>query len=132
MVEKRTNFNVTKVDDNLGLVFGYAIVCLEKGVPYYDLQGDHIPEDVMLKAACDFMLHSRTAKEMHKGDAAGSIVFAWPMTSEIAKAFGLEVEKTGLMVAMRPTADILAKFRDGTYKGFSIGGECYRIEEVEG
>jgi hypothetical protein len=30
-----------------------------------------------LKAATDFMLHSRTAKEMHDGDAAGTVVFAF-------------------------------------------------------
>ena len=39
------NFNskVVKVDDELGLVFGYAMICAENGKPYYDLQGDNIP-----------------------------------------------------------------------------------------
>ena len=30
---------ILKVDDSLGLVFGWAIVCQEDGVPYYDVQG---------------------------------------------------------------------------------------------
>ena len=44
------------------------------------------------------------------------------MTTDIAKAFGLDTEKTGLMIAVRPEKEMLAKFRDGTYTGFSIGG----------
>lgn len=113
-----------KVDEELGLVMGFAIVCKDKGIPYYDLQGDHIPEDAMLKAATDFMAHSQVAKEMHRGDQIGTVLFCWPMTEEIAKAFGVSVEKTGLMIAMRPSDPaMLDKFRSGKLTGFSIGGE---------
>jgi len=121
---------VLKVDESLGLVMGWGIISTVKGDPYYDLQGDHIPEDVMLKAALDFMLNSRTAKEMHDGDAIGSIVFAMPMTEDIAKAYGIVCENTGWMVAMRPTADVLAKFKSGEYTGFSIGGQWTEAEDV--
>ncbi|UFK26761.1 hypothetical protein [Roseobacter phage RDJL6] len=120
---------VLKVDDSLGLVMGYAIVCKEDGEPYYDLQGDYITEEAMLKAALDFMENSQVAKEMHTGEQTGTIVFAWPMTEDIAKAFGLEVKKTGLLIAVRPDADMLAKFRDGTYSGFSIGGHWLKEED---
>ena len=119
---------VLKVDDSLGLVMGYAIVCKEAGEPYYDLQGDYITEEAMLKAALDFMEHSQVAKEMHAGDQTGTVVFAWPMTTDIAKAFGVQVEKTGLLIAVRPDPDMLAKFRDGTYTGFSIGGQWLKEE----
>lgn len=125
--EMEVRADVLKVDDSLGLVMGYAIVCEEDGEPYFDLQGDHITEDAMLKAAVDFMENSRVAKEMHAGGQTGAYVFAWPMTKEIAKAFGVEVKKTGLMIAVRPDPGMLAKFRDGTYTGFSIGGRW--IEE---
>lgn len=111
-----------KSDDSLGLAFGWGIICTDKGEPYYDLQEDHIPEDVMLKALTDFMLHSRVAKEMHDGEQIGSVVFAFPLTKELADAYGITCEKTGMMVAMRPTADVLAKFKSGEYTGFSIGG----------
>ena len=115
---------VVKIDESLGLVMGYAIVCSEVGEPYFDLQGDHIPEDAMLKAALDFMQNSRLAGEMHSGVDKGAVVFAWPMTAEIAKAFGIVTDTTGLMIAIRPSSDaMLEKFRDGTYTGFSIGGE---------
>lgn len=121
---------VLKVDDGLGLVFGWAIVCKEAGADYYDTQGDHIPEDSMMAAATDFMLHSRVAKDMHQGDEIGPIVFCWPMTGDIAKAMGVQTGTTGLMIAMKPPADILAKFRNGDYTGFSIGGRRVVDEEV--
>ncbi len=122
---------VVKVDEALGLVMGFAIVCTEEGEPYFDVQGDHIPEDSMLKASLDFMENSRTAKEMHSGDGRGTVVFAWPMTSDVAKAFGMATNRTGLMVAVRPSDDaMLEKFRDGTYTGFSIGGKRIEDEEV--
>ncbi|WP_210340494.1 XkdF-like putative serine protease domain-containing protein [Bradyrhizobium sp. CCBAU 51753] len=131
MTEKfDTEASVFKVDDSLGLVFGWAIVCNKAGEAYYDTQGDHIPEDSMLKAAADFMKNSRVAKDMHQGDEIGPVVFAWPMTAEIAKAMGIETETTGLMIAMLPPADILAKFKDGSYTGFSIGGDRVHDEEV--
>ena len=122
---------VLKVDDSLGLVMGYAIICMEKGEPYFDLQGDHIPDQSMLEASLDFMENSQVAREMHNGERAGTVVFAWPMTAEIAKAFGVTTERTGLMIAMRPDKDMLEKFQLGELTGFSIGGERLKDEEVE-
>jgi hypothetical protein len=124
-----TEATVFKVDDSLGLVFGWAIVCRKNGEDYYDTQGDFIPEDSMLHAAADFMKNSRVAKDMHQGDEIGPVVFAWPMTADIAKAMGMQTETTGLMIAMLPPADILEKFKDGSYTGFSIGG--FRVEDEE-
>jgi len=122
---------VVKVDSNLGLVFGFAIVSTSGGEPYYDVQGDHIPEAVMLKAAMEFMENSRIAKEMHQGQPKGSVVFAFPLTTDIAKSLGITTERTGLLIAMKPTAAVLEKFRDGTYTGFSIGGAYGEMEEVK-
>jgi hypothetical protein len=123
---------VAKVDEGHGLVFGYAIVCRKDGADYYDLQDDHIPEDAMLDAAVGFMAGERTAKEMHDGDAIGSIVFAMPLTTDIAKAFGIETRTTGLMIAMKPSDKaVLAKFKSGEYTGFSMGGTRVTDEHVE-
>jgi hypothetical protein len=123
--------NFLKVDEGLGLVLGWAIICTEKGEEYYDLHGDHIPTDAMVKAASDFMVHSRVGKDMHRGDQTGQIVFAFPMTSDIAKAFEIETDREGLMIAWKPdNADTLGKFKSGEYTGFSIGGAYGEIEEV--
>jgi hypothetical protein len=118
--------------ESLGLVFGWAIVCTEKGEAYFDTQDDHIPEESMLKAAADFMEHSRVLGDMHATAEGGSVVFAFPMTAEIAKAYGLTTETTGLMIAVRPaTAEVLAKFKSGEYTGFSIGGIRIDDEDAE-
>jgi hypothetical protein len=121
---------VLKVDASLGLVLGWGIISTIKGEPYFDLQGDHIPDSAVLKATTDFMLNSRTAKEMHSGDPIGSVAFAFPLTAEIAKAFKIKCNQTGMLVAMRPTADVLAKFQSGEYTGFSIGAR-YKLSDVE-
>lgn len=130
----------TKVDEELGLVFGYAIVCKINGQDYYDQnrnpdtgesEPDHIPEDSMLKAATDFMINSRAGKQMHVGDVVGQVVFAWPMTTEIAKMFDFDVKQTGLLIAWRPDDGDLTKFKDGTFKGFSIGGSYGETEYVD-
>lgn len=121
---------VCKVDESLGLVFGFAIVCTKDGAPYYDLQGDHIPDDSMLKAAADFMENCRVAKDMHTGEQQGAIVFAFPLTADIAKSMEITSETTGLMIAMKPAPHMLAKFTSGEYTGFSIGGWRVVDEEV--
>ena len=120
---------VVKVDESLGLVFGFAIVSKKDGQDYYDLQDDHIPEDAMLKASLDFMENSRVAKEMHSGDQQGSVVFAFPLTSDIAAALDIVTKQTGLMIAMRPAPGMLAKFKSGEFTGFSIGG--FRLQDEE-
>ena len=122
--------DIAKVDEALGLVLGYAVVCTEDGEPYFDKQGDHIPEDAMLKAWLDFAANSRVAREMHSGGQAGTVVGSFPLTSDIAQSLGIEARRTGLVIAMRPDADMLAKFKSGELKGFSIGGARVRDEEV--
>lgn len=121
-----------KVDDSLGLVFGWAIVCKQNGQDYYDTQEDHIPEDSMLRAAADFMSNSRISKDMHQGEQTGDVVFAFPMTSEIADSLGINTQQTGLLVAIKPSQEIYKQFVDGTRTGFSIGGFRVKDEILDG
>jgi hypothetical protein len=135
VTEKQESFNkaeVFKVDEELGLVFGWGLVSNVNGEAFFDSQGDHIPEGAMLKAAADFMLGGRVAKEMHVGDSKGTILFAWPLTADIAKAMEIETKFTGLMIAMKPhSPEILEKFKSGEYSGFSIGGKRVVDEEID-
>ena len=121
---------VAKVDSSLGLVMGWAIVSTQDGVPYFDTQGDHIPEDAMLEAATDFAKSARESREQHSRSGAGTVLFSWPMTADVAKAFGVETKTTGLMVAIKPDDAMLEKFRTGELTGFSIGGRRVVDEEV--
>lgn len=137
MTDHIATAKIAKVDTALGLVFGFAIVCKEAGEDHFDLQGHHIPEDVMLEAATDFAASDRVAKDMHSGEQTGQVLFMFPLTTDIAKAFGVETDKTGLMIAMKPSsAATLAKFSPGPngeapeFTGFSIGGKG-KLELVE-
>ena len=127
-----TKFSVAKVDTGLRLIFGWAIVCTEDDQPYFDTQGDHIPESVMLKAASDFMKSDRVSLDMHNGESEGQVVFAMPIAKDIAESMGILTEKTGLMIAVEPDSDaMLERYAKGEYTGFSIGGKVYSSEDVE-
>lgn len=143
--------DVLNVDEDHGLVFGYAIVCKTlnaQGVfeDYYDLNVDtegvhkgkrvpeHITEVAMFKAAVDAAETGAQTpgNDMHAGPDVGSYYFMFPVTTEIAKALGWQVEKTGLVVGYHPANDdILAKFKNGTYTGFSIEGARVDYEEID-
>ncbi len=114
---------ILKVDESLGLVFGFAIICKVDGEDHFDLQADHIPEGVMLKGSLDFAKGKRVAKEMHQGESVGDVVFMFPLTSEIAASLNIVTKHTGLLIAMQPDdPEVLRKFATGEYTGFSIGG----------
>ena len=114
--------NIVKTDDELGLVFGFAMICSKDGNAYIDTQDDFIPERAMLKAAVSFMSNTtRTSGDMH-AKADGKVVFAFPLTADIAKALDIETQTTGLLIAMKPSPEVLTKFKTGEYTGFSIGG----------
>lgn len=123
-----TFFKVSGVDQGLGLVFGWGIICNEAGRPYYDVQKNHIPEDAMVIATTDFMKNSRAAGDMHRRMDAGSVVHSFPLTADIAKAMGVASDKTGWMVALAPDPAMLRKFASGEYTGFSIGGEHLELD----
>lgn len=119
---------VVKVADELGLVFCWAFTSKANGESYYDLHGDTIDEDFVAAAAA-FMEQGGPTDEMHDGEPDGRVVFAMPMTPEIAKAFGVETDTTGLMVALKPSPDVLAKFKSGEYAAVSIAGIGERVAE---
>jgi hypothetical protein len=162
--------DLLKVDDSLGVVFGYAIVCREKDadgnwVDHYDTQGHHIPEDEMLKASVDFAqqasedraefiakalfdgmtaaqhageeevdlveLVKAASKDMHEGEDIQQVVQMLPVTEELASALDWDIKKTGLVIALKPTADVLQLYKKGDRTGFSIGGNGNLTEVKE-
>lgn len=121
-LQKSIKAKVCKVDEELGIVFGFSIISKVGGEPYYDLQGDFIPESAMLEASSDFMQKRRAADDMHDGEKHGEVVFAFPLTTDIAESLGIQTEKTGLLIGMKPSPEVFEKFRSGERKAFSIGG----------
>lgn len=122
---------VVKVHEELGLVLGWGVICKSDGEEYFDLQDDSVTEDALLKAAVDFVQAGAAANDMHVGADRGRYLFAWPMTSEVAKAFGIDARgKSGLMLGYMPSAEDLAKFKSGERTGFSIEGKVTDAELV--
>lgn len=133
LVEKFDSFfKVAGITDH-GLVFGWGIICKDGGVDYVDTQGNSVPEDAMVEATTDFMKSARVHGDMHSRGiapegAAGVVVHSFPLTTEIAKAMGIETKRTGWLVGTAPDPAMLAKFKSGDYTGFSIGGEHLEID----
>ncbi|TMQ06614.1 MAG: hypothetical protein E6J91_37500 [Deltaproteobacteria bacterium] len=107
-------------------VYCWAFTCTDAtGAPYHDLQGDAISPD-FLQAAEEFIRRGAASDEMHDAQATGYVAFAFPMDVDIAKGFfgavGEAIKTSGLMIALRPSKEALAKFRSGEYTGVSIAG----------
>lgn len=113
-----------------------------------EVYSDHITEKAMLEGVTEFMKSARVATEMHERELdddgnrvldeegraipvqKGVVVHSFPLTEDIAKALGIECEKTGWLVAMQPDAEMLKKFESGALKQFSIGGRVARRVEA--
>lgn len=132
----QTQATVCKMDAKLGLVFGYAIVCniwnstAMDYQPYFDTQGDHIPDEAMLSAALDFSMGDRNSRVMHMSEDDGKVVFVFPLTRDIAEALGFIVPMTGLLIAIKPSAEVFEQFQSGYFSGFSIGGSLISAQEM--
>jgi cation transport regulator ChaB len=119
--------DILKVDTERRIAWGWASVSTLKGELVTDLQGDTITPQEMEKMADRFMASARTAKAMHEGDQIGEVLHSFPITNEIAKAFGMETDREGWIIGMKIHDDAVWQgFKDGTYKAFSIGGRSKR------
>lgn len=121
----RIAVNIAKVNEQLGIVFGWASVTEIDGQPVVDLQDDVIPTDVLEKAVYEFMLADRF-DEMHEVAGRGHIVESIVITDEkLAAMFPgqpLPQGPRGWWIGVKPDPDVLEKFRRGQYRGFSIAG----------
>lgn len=121
--------DILKVDTERRIVWGWASVCTMKGETVTDLQGDRIAPAQMEKMADRFMRSARAAKAMHYGDDVGEVIHSFPMTKELADAFGIQSEREGWITGTYIKSDEeWGKVRRGEYKGLSIGGRARRKE----
>ncbi|HEV8077035.1 MAG TPA: XkdF-like putative serine protease domain-containing protein, partial [Marinobacter sp.] len=124
-VEKATD--ILKVDTARRIVWGWASVSTMKGELVTDRQGDRIAPDQMEKMADRFMRSARAAKAMHDGDDVGEVIHSFPLTQELAKAFGIETDREGWITGTYIKSDAeWDKVLKGEYRGLSIGGRAKR------
>lgn len=134
---------ITKADTGTlkdGLVWGWASIIEKDGKTVTDAQGDRISEEELLKAAHDYMQHSRVGGAMHIHDVnnpdealcAGHVVESCVLTKDLQKALGVDLGKVGWLIGYRVTDENVKKaFANKTLKAFSIGGKGVR-EKVHG
>lgn len=114
---------VSKLNDELGLVFGHAFSSsLDGGATLHvDYQEDAIDPD-FIKTAMEFMEAGGPTDVNHDCAPDGRIVFAWPLVPEVNAAMGIKSDVIGLAIAVKPSAETYAKFKSGELAGFSLYG----------
>lgn len=118
---------VTKLDQEQRIVYGFASVVSKDGEPVVDRQGDIIDPEMMEKAASDFMLGAREGLTMHKGEPTTTIIHSLPLTKQIKEAFKIDTPYEGWIIAVKVHCDkTWEEVKEGRYTGFSIGGTASR------
>lgn len=128
MEQVRFSHKITKVNEELGVIYGWASVTTKGGELVVDSQGEAIETIEIVKAAHKFVCDARVAKVMHQGGEVGEIVESLVFSEDIQKALGIELGLEGWFIGMRvPNDDLRKQVRDGDLPMFSIGGEGERI-----
>jgi len=119
--------NIIKVLEDQKLVYGWAYVSTVNGEISLDHSGEYIRPEEIVKAATNFMLEARVAKEMHSGPQIGEIVHSLPITKEIASSLGLTTEKEGWVICVKIRDDkVWEQVKTGKLSAFSIGGRALK------
>ena len=126
---KNIEGKILKTDDEQRMVYGWASVITEKGVPVVDRQDDMIEADTLVKAVNEFMEHVRVGKAMHVGEQVGTVVHSLPITKEIGDSLGIQSDREGWVVAYKVfDDDVWAMVKSGELAAFSIGGKAIKEE----
>lgn len=121
--------DITKFDDEKRLVYGWASVIEENGVPVEDYHGDVIDVEDLVKAAHVFVTDYRESNLMHQGESVGKFVESLVFTKEVQKALGIDLKKVGWFVALKVENDNVWKMvKDGSLAMFSIEGKAKRVD----
>lgn len=133
----RFDVPISKVNDELRTVYGFASVSTVKGAFLTDTQDDQVEDAVIIKAAHDFMANSRTGGLLHamrddgRPHQGGQIVESLVFTPDIQKALGVDLGVTGWFIGYRvDDDDAWSLVKSGDLKAFSIGGRAARIPVV--
>ena len=125
-------FNVTKSNEEEGLVSGWANVAINAdGTLPLDWQDDIISPDTLEKAAVNFMLDYRGSGVMHEGDSKGVVVESIVFTKEKQAAIGIPegtIAEGWFITVKVLDPEVFKLVKNGTYKMFSIQGHAKRVE----
>lgn len=126
---------VAKTDADKRLVFGFANVAVTPaGDEVIDLHGDVIPEDVLEKAAYNYVVKSGVGGVEHEVMGTAVLVESCFLTKSKVEAMGLDASNyngAAWWVGFRvDDDDTWEAVKSGTLRAFSIGGRCV-VEDSE-
>lgn len=116
---------------------GFGCFSMKDGVEYVDLHGDHFSDDELFKAVGGLMKQPFDTREInveHLGAAQGSIVTAFALTEDIAKAMTPPIDtggNYGVLVDFEPSADLLKRIEAGEMLCLSMEGKAHDVEVVK-
>lgn len=116
---------VAKLDESLGVVFGYAVASTVDGgrSPHIDLQGDAVVGgDELIKVALGFAEAGAQSDVMHDCIKDGWVPFVMPLNAETKRAFQLTGDVEGIAIGMKPSTETFKRFQSGELAAFSIYG----------
>lgn len=120
---------VAKLDEALGVVFGYAVASTVDGgaSPHIDLQGDAVVGgDELIKVALGFVEAGALSDVMHDEKNDGFVPFVFPLTKDTKAALGITSDVEGIAIGMKPSTETFKRFVSGELAAFSIGGTGIR------
>ncbi len=118
---------IEKIKDEQRLVFGWASVIMTKDrTDIIDTQNDIITEEALENSVYEYMIDSQTPGLMHEfaGAQIGTLVESMVFTKEKQEALGIPkgILPIGWWIGFKVSPEIFERVKDGTLKGFSIGG----------
>lgn len=135
MPELTASGEISKVDDDKRLVFGWAYVASEDGgmTQVVDKSGDLVQLESIWeleKAAYEFVIKSREGGDWHQRKGVSTMVESIVFTPEKIQAMNLPPSTpVGWWVGFRVTDDDVWKsVKSGAYRSFSIHGSGVRKE----
>lgn len=129
---------IVKVDKRLGIAVGWALItATDDGSgaglqPYYDLHGDHCPDDVAEAAFAKFAEGDRVMLFNHDASQGikGRCLWIFPLSATIAKSLNITTQTTGVLIGVKPDDPALLDEFGKSIHGFSIGGRGHVTEET--
>lgn len=131
-IKTGARFEVVKLDETRHRVTGFAMVSLNKnGEPVYDLQGDHITPEELVKAVQDFatVVGENAVDDMHDHSDSGRVVESMVLTAELQKALGIPegTQPVGWLVTVEVPKSQFELVKAGKRPMFSIEAKALRV-----
>jgi len=127
--DKTFQADITKIDKDQQLVFGWVTITDIDHKPLVDTQGDLITPADMEKMAYAYVADVRHMGVMHEKVGGGELVESIVFTAEKQKALGIDLGRSGWWIGFHVTSpEVWARVKSGELAAFSIHGKGIRTK----